>query len=138
MQWSDIPRNPSRRMLRQFAAIWLVFFSGLAIWHGWMHGRTELAWCLAILAVTVGSAGLAHPPLVRWIFVGWTIAVFPIGWLVSRIVLAVIFYGLFTPLALLFRMMGRDALALKRKPDAATYWQIKPAVTDVNRYFQQF
>lgn len=137
MQWSDIPRNPSRKMLRQFAALWLVFFGSLAIWHE-LHGRSQLAWTLGIAAAVVGMAGLLFPPLVRWIFVGWTIAVFPIGWLVSRVMLAALFYGLFTPLALLFRLLGRDALGLKRKPDAATYWQTKPIVTDMNRYLQQF
>ena len=138
MQWSDIPRNPSRTMLRQFSALWLVLFGGLALWHGWVHGRVELAWCLAIAAVVIGSAGLIHPPLVRWLFVGWTMAVFPIGWLVSRIVLATLFYGLFTPLAAVFRWKGRDALGLKRRPEAATYWQTKSGVTDLKRYFQQF
>jgi hypothetical protein len=138
MQWSDIPRNPSRTMLRQFSALWLLFFGGLAAWHGWMHGRVELALSLTLLALTIGPAGIIHPPLVRWLFVGWTMAVFPVGWMVSRVVLAGLFYGLFTPLALLFRLLGRDALGLKRQPEAATYWQTKPAVTDLKRYFQQF
>ena len=138
MQWSDIPRNPARVVLRQFSAIWIAFFGALAFWHGFLNERTELAWGLAITAVVVGAAGLMHPPLVRWLFVGWTMAVFPIGWLVSRLVLAVLFYGLFTPVAMIFRLMGRDALGLKRHLGTGTYWQKKPTVTDVTRYFQQF
>jgi hypothetical protein len=138
MQWSDIPRNPSRKMLRQFSALWIAFFGGLALWHGFVRDHIELAWGMGIAALVVGIAGLVHPPLVRWIFVGWSMAVFPIGWLVSRIVLTVLFYGVFTPVAMLFRLRGRDALRLKRSPEATTYWQSKPVVTDVTRYFQQF
>ena len=32
MQWSDIPFDPSRKTLRQFAGLWLVFFGGMALW----------------------------------------------------------------------------------------------------------
>ena len=62
------------------------------------------------------------------------------GWRVrcSRLVLGFLFYGLFTPLAFVFRVLGRDALGLKRRADAPTYWQAKPVVTDMNRYLQQF
>lgn len=138
MQWSDIPRNPSNRTLRQFAGLWLLFFGVLSTWHGIILGRTAFGASLAILAAVVGTIGLLRPRSVRWIFVGWMMAAFPIGWLISRIVLALVFYGCFTPLALLFRLRGRDPLGLKRQPDAATYWQPKPIVTDLNRYFQQF
>ena len=35
---------------------------------------------------------------------------FPIGWTVSQVILAVMFYGLFTPIGLVFRLIGRDPL----------------------------
>ena len=126
------------RMLRQFAGLWLLCFGGLAVWHVVFRGNLTVGTCVAVLAIVVGSIGLLRPAWIRWIFVGWMIAVSPIGWTVSRIVLAGLFYGCFTPLALLFRLRGPDALGLKRRPDVPTYWQPKPIVTDVNRYFQQF
>ena len=81
-----------------------------------VKGQPAVGVTVAVLAVLVGSMGLLHPPLVRWIFVGWMMAVFPIGWLVSRVVLAGVFYGCFTPLAFLFRLMGRDPLGLSAPP----------------------
>jgi hypothetical protein len=137
MNWSDIPWKPTERTLRQFAALWLVFFSGLAYWHGYVHGRLEVAVVLAALALSVGPLGLARPHLVRPIFVGWIILAFPIGWLVSRVMLACLFYGLFTPVAVVFRLIGRDALHLRRRADA-TYWTPKPAAAGINAYFRQF
>ena len=41
---------------------------------------------------------------------------------VSPIVLGVIFYGVFTPVALVMRLLGRDAMQRQFKPDAPTYW----------------
>ena len=59
---------------------------------------------MLILAALFGVAGLIRPGLLRPIFVGWMVMVFPIGWLMSRVLLGVLFYGLFTPLAIAFRL----------------------------------
>ena len=32
MHWSDIQFDPPRKVLRQFAGLWLLFFGGLALW----------------------------------------------------------------------------------------------------------
>ncbi len=138
MQWSDIPRDPPQRMLRQFAGLWLLFLGLLASWQGWERDNHTTAVILAPLALAVGVPGLVRPSLVRPVFVGAMIATFPIGWLVSKVLLAVVYYGLFTPIALGFRWSGRDVLARRRNPDATTYWTPKPAPADSRSYFRQF
>jgi Saxitoxin biosynthesis operon protein SxtJ len=138
MNWSDLPRDPSPRLLRQFAALCLVFFGGAAVWQGAVRGRVELAAVLAALAVTIGPLGLVKPRAVRPIFVGWVVLVFPLNWLVSHLFLGLIYYGLFTPTGLLFRLMGRDVLLRQRPSDRPTYWSPKPQPDDVRRYFSQF
>jgi hypothetical protein len=137
MRWSDIPRNPPESTLRQFAALCLVIFGALA-WQSWSRGQVGVASVFAALAVGLGVPGLVQPRLLRRVFVGWMMLVFPIGFAVSQLVLGLIFYGLFTPLALLFRLIGRDALGLKRAPETATYWRTKPMPADVKRYFHPF
>src|SRR5437773_822447 len=127
MQWSDIPFRPSSRTLRQFAALWLAFFGSAAAWQALVRDNGTAAVVLGALAVTVGPIGLAWPRLVRPVFVGWMVLAFPVGWLVSRVVLAVVFYGLFTPVGLLLRALGRDVLALRRRADRVSYWEPKPA-----------
>ena len=137
MQWADISFSPRQRTLRQFAILWIVFFMGLAVWHGAWRGRTEVGLTLLALAIAIGPLGLVRPRAIRPIYVGWMVLAFPIGWLVSSIVLAIVYYGVFTPIAMAFRLLRRDALGRRpRKTD--TYWQPKPPVTDVRRYFRQF
>ena len=63
---------------------------------------------------------------------------FPIGWTVSLLLLALVYYAVFTPIAVVFRLIGRDALVLRRQPDAASYWREHEAPADVRRYFRQF
>lgn len=136
MRWSDLPLSPRDRELRQFAVLWIVFFSGLAAWQG--RGHAMLAWFLFGVAFAVGLLGVWRPRAIRPIYVGWLVLAFPIGWLVSRIVLAAVFYLVFTPVALLFKIIGRDALQLRRSADKETYWSAKPQADHPRRYYQQF
>lgn len=136
MQWADVTKPPSRTQLRQFSGLWLVFFGGLAAWRLW-QGRVDTSTqLLGWLAVTLGPLGLLRPELMRWIYTGWMIAVFPIGWTVSQVVLVVLYYLVFTPVALVFRLIGRDALGLKRST-VTTYWTSRAASADVADYLRQ-
>lgn len=138
MQWSDISFQPTSRVLRQFAGLWLVFFGVLACWHAVVRGNVLLATTLATLALTVGPLGLIRPQSVRWIYVGWMILAFPIGWTVSRVLLAGLYYGLITPIGLVQRLTGRDPLQLRFRTDRQTYWMDKPSPSDARSYFRQF
>jgi hypothetical protein len=138
MRWSDIQFDPPRKTLRQFAGLWLVSFGGMALWQGLVRERAGLASVLAVLALTIGPLGLARPDWMRRIYVGWMILAFPIGWTVSQVMLAVIFFGLFTPIGFLFRLLGRDPLHRIRRPELESYWAPKLTPTDLRRYFKQF
>jgi hypothetical protein len=137
MRWSDVPWRPAPRVLRQFAALWLVFFAAHAAWQGLVRGRPALGCLLAALAFAVGLLGLVRPSAVRPVFVGWSVLVFPAGWLTSRLALLVLFYGLFTPVAVCFRLLGRDGLGLSR-PTGPTCWAPLPAPAAPADYFRQF
>jgi hypothetical protein len=137
MQWSDIQFRPSARTLRQFAGLWLAFFGGLAAWQIFFRHEERLAEIFALLALAVGLPGLAWPRLIRPVYVGWMVLAFPIGWTVSQVMLALLYYGLFTPIGLLFRLVGRDPLHLRR-PATATYWSAKAIPEDPRCYFKQF
>jgi hypothetical protein len=110
----------------------------MALWQSLVRGHTIAASVLALLALTIGPLGLARPEWIRWFFVGWMIMAFPIGWTVSQVLLAVIFYGLFTPIGVIFKLLGRDPLQRARRPEVKSYWAPKPVPTDLRRYFKQF
>ena len=138
MQWSDIPRDPSPRTLRQFAGLCLLFFGGWAAWQWFGRGRVALAILFAVLALGIGLTGLVRPRAVRGIFVGWMVLGFPIGWTISNLLMAALFLLVFTPIGLVFRLTGRDALELRRRPDRPTYWSPKPLMTDPRRYLREY
>jgi Saxitoxin biosynthesis operon protein SxtJ len=133
MTWSHIPWNPPPRMLRQFAALFAAV-SGILGVTQWWWDRPVLAAVLAGLGVAVGLAGWLRPQALRWLFVGWVVLVFPIGWLVLHACLAVVYFGILTPMGLIFRLRGRDALQLKPHPENDSYWQDKPEQPVANYY----
>jgi hypothetical protein len=138
MRWVDIPLQPTKKTLRQFAAVWLVFFMAIGALQYWGHGREQLGLVLGALAVTVGGPGLLRPVALRWLFVGWIVLAFPIGWLISQLALALVFYGVLTPVALIFRLRGRDTLCRRPAPGQPTFWAPKDTPQDLRSYFRQY
>jgi hypothetical protein len=137
MQWSDIQRNPDRRTLRQFSAIWLLFFGVLAVVQQAVREAPLAAVICAALAMSVGPIGLVWPLAVRHVFVGWSMLAFPIGWAVSWIALGTMFFGVFTPIGLAFRLAGRDPLARRRPLRRDTYWVPRKGEPDAASYLRQ-
>ena len=138
MRWSDLPVNPSRRMLRQFAGLWMLFFGALSVWNWTTLDRPTVAAAFLVMALTVGPAGLLFPAELRPIFVAWLVLAFPIGWLISKVFLALMFWGVLTPIGMLFRLAGRDLLQRRRPAEATTYWKPKPQAQGLGSYFREF
>lgn len=135
MQWADVTAPPPLKTLRQFAGLCLVVFVGLALWRLW-RGQGGLAtWVLAGLGFGLGAIGLWRPAVIRPVYTGWMIAAFPIGWTISKVVLGAVFVLVFTPIALVFRLMGRDTLRLRRGT-GQSYWTDKPRPS-VESFFRQ-
>ena len=126
------------RTLRQFSGLWILFFGAIALQQYFKHHRLMVALIIGGFALGIGSLGLARPRWIKPVFVVWMRAAHPIGWVVSRIVLGTLFYGLFTPVAFVLRLIGRDALALKARPKAETYWHSKPGSADKTQYLHQY
>ena len=91
------------------------------------------------LAAVIGGVGLVAPRLIRPIYTGWMIVAFPIGWTVSRVVLGAMLYLVFTPIGLIFRMSGRDALDIHaRRPPGASYWKTRQPSRSGKEYLRQY
>jgi hypothetical protein len=138
MTWSEIPFRPTTKALRQFAAGWLVFWLAVGVHQYLVRHHSWAGLALMGMAVMIGAPGLLRPSLVRGIFVGWMVVAFPIGWLISETMLVLMFYGVLTPVAVLFRLRGRDLLQCKRNRAATTFWLPKAMPPDVRSYFRQY
>ncbi len=133
-----IPWNPDRKTLSEFSEAWL-FVMGMAaapwsVWRG--HPRWAIGFWAA--AVLVRLIGLTRPTWLRPLFVGLIVITWPIGWLVSNLVLAIVYYGTITPIGVIRRYLRKDPLGRELDPGAASHWVEIPADTRPDRYFRQF
>src|SRR5262245_41484527 len=127
--------NPAPRQLRWFGCLWLPLCLGLGAYgvSSWPL-RVGLA-ALAALSMVVG---LASPRLLRPVFVGLLLITWPIGFVVSHVILAALFFLVLTPTGWLMRALGRDALHPGFDRKATSYWHPRPARSPLQRYFRQF
>ena len=61
----------------------------------------------------------------------------PIGWAVSHLVLAIIYFLLVSPIGLAMRLFGRDKLELRFEASLPSYWVEHDPGGDTPRYFRQ-
>lgn len=74
---------------------------------------------LLILLALAAPASLA--PFQR----GWMRLGECLGWVMTRLILTTLFYGLVTPLAVVARLLGKDFLDMKFDRKADSYWIAK-------------
>ena len=126
----------SNSMLRQFAGLWMLF-CGYFAYLSYTRDRLITALILAALGLMFGPAGLVRPKLIRPLFVLLTTLTAPIGWVVSRVFLAVLYYGAVAPFAVLFRLIGRDVLNRRKQPNRVSFWSERRPTVDIRSYFRQ-
>jgi len=130
-----IERDPTRRQLRQFGAIGAVLLIAGA-W--WQRDSAWTAGALLVLGAVVLCCTAWRPQLLRRPFVWLSAILFPIGFVVSEIVLAAVFFLVFTPIGLCFRLLRRDALSRKLDAARATYWEDVSQPRSAESYFRQY
>lgn len=81
----------------------------------WLQGHP--AWLPVAMGLTLAT--LVSPWLARMVAWGWTSLAQALGFVVSRVLLAIVFFAVLTPLALLQRALGRDPLQ-RRAPRSGT------------------
>ncbi|MGH7179419.1 MAG: SxtJ family membrane protein [Tepidisphaeraceae bacterium] len=94
-------------------------------------------WILWVVAGSCLLLSFAAPGSLRPLYVGLMVVSLPIGFVVSHVILAILFYGIITPIALIMRLIGRDAMDRALRPDLPSYWREREPVTDMRRYFRQ-
>lgn len=99
-------------------------------------GWTQVGLTLWIVAGVLCIVYYAFPSVQRPLYRSWLVAMFPLAWVMSVLVLGLVYFGILTPIAILSRLSGRDPLQLHR--DAESYWiKRSDSPTPKSRYFRQ-
>ena len=135
MSWiKDIPDEVraldfSAKGLRKFGLVVGGVFLALGALVFWKRPASTFVPVLLIPGVPLFLLGVVAPKLLRVPYSLWMTMAFFLGGIVSRIILTVMFFGIFVPFGLLGRLLGLPFTRLKTKPDTASLWVDRKAPT---------
>ena len=123
--------------LREFGitiGIVLSLLGGLFLW----RGKTYCTYFFMLAAVFI-LLGVTAPIILKPIQKIWMTLAIVIGWVMSRVILIILFYLIVTPIGLLARLFGKDFLSRKFDKAAGSYWIIRKSTGfDKRSYENQF
>lgn len=130
-------RHPSRRQLAVFGIAWFAFCA-LVSARLWRHGAHSSAIILAALGTVIPLVGIVVPATLRWLYVGLSYATYPIGFVISHVVLTIVYFGVVTPIGLVVGLCGYDPLERKFEREKRSYWKIRRDRPTPQSYFRQY
>ena len=146
-QMIELNLNPDRETLRRFGFIALGGFGLVALlaWKEWLifafglgSARPFVAGAFGGLAVLATLLSLVAPSANRFLYVGLALLSYPIGFVVSYLIMGTLFFGLIAPLGIFFRLIGRDSMHRRYQPEATSYWVEPRPNRGAESYFRQF
>ena len=129
--------RPDARELRRFAVAMLIGFTILGLLSVWR------AWGISTASIIFWSAGAVLaiaaliPGLGRIAYLAVYLPTSIIGYVVSNVILALMFFLVITPLGILLKLMGKDVLQ-QRKQKNSTQWTPIKGVKTEDSYYRQF
>jgi hypothetical protein len=104
----------------------------------WYIGKGSYVYFGSIGGILIIS-GIAAPILLLPLQKIWMSIAVILGFIMTRVILFVLFYLILTPIGLIARIFGKDFLDLKLKKDQVSYWSIRQEKTyeklDTERQF---
>jgi hypothetical protein len=113
-------REPEPGSERSFGLVMAGALALLALASLWRGGQ---AWpWTASLAALFLSAALVAPSLLKGLNWAWFKLGMALHFIVSPIVMTLLFFGTVLPVGLVLRAAGKDILRLRRDPECTSYW----------------
>ena len=131
----DVNFNPTNRQLRQFGTICLLALP-LVAWL-WTRNAAIVGWAGAA-GLALCGVGRVAPKFLRPVFLGLTVVTLPIGLIAGEVAMLLIYFGLFLPMSIVFRMTGRDSLGRRSQPSEKTFWRERKQPSGPGSYYLQF
>ncbi len=133
-EYQKLDRSP--RALRRFG---FMVGSVILILGCFLLWRQRVAgWPLiSIGTVLILAAGMV-PSLLKWVYGPWMIGALALGWVVTRILLTLVFFLVVTPVGLLQRLFGKRVIEVAWKADTTSYWRLRtdrPVPADYEKQF---
>ena len=80
--------------------------------------------------------GIVIPIILKPIYLAWMTFAVVVGWIMTRVILIVIFYLILTPIGLIGKIFRKNFLDLSFRNDSDTHWNYRgDSVSDIEKQF---
>jgi hypothetical protein len=134
----DVNWNPTRKELRVFSALLIVFCATIGGVSYFRASEFSVVSYVALGGSVVGAIGCVAPTLIRLFYLTWMAAVWPIGLVVSNLIMGLVFFGVVWPIGVVMRWKRGDSLKLQFDKTTRSYWIKREKSTNPRRYFRQY
>ena len=121
----------SRKKLRQFGVVIGIIFTTIVIWYYYPDPYNFIGYLILLFSLFLILGGIFFPIGLRSLYKIWMGFAFFLGWIVSRIILTLLFLFVITPISIIAKMFGKQFTNLEFKGKSKTYW-IKKEVEKIN------
>jgi len=112
------------RELRNFAFLVGGIFLCISLWPVVWRGDS-LRWWALVPAITLIPFGIIAPRLLAPIYRSWMAVGHALGWVNTRLLLSLLYYGLIAPMGIVMRLMGRDSMRRQYVRDTDSYCVVR-------------
>jgi Saxitoxin biosynthesis operon protein SxtJ len=125
----------TRTELRQFGLVVGGVFTAIGLWPLVFRGEPLRLWATGIGGLLIVCGGIL-PSVLAPIHKGWMWVGHILGWINTRILLGIVFYGLVTPIGMVVRLMGKDTMRQGFDESRTTYRVVRSPRSHSHMKFQ--
>lgn len=125
-----------KKALRNFGLLFFVVLSAIAGFSYW-KGSSNWPWFIGGSGLFL-ALGLFLPFILKPFYKVWMALAFLLGLIMTRVILTLAFFLVFTPMGFVLRLLGKDLLDEKIDRSSGTYWKKHEPVPDKSRYLKQY
>jgi hypothetical protein len=119
-----MPNEITKKQLRSFGFTVGGVFALIGIWPA-VFRNEDLRWWSVVVATVLIVPALVYPKSLFWPHKGWMAVGHVLGWVNTRIILGIVFFGIVTPFGIIRRMLGKDSMGRRTRPELDTYRVIR-------------
>jgi len=90
-----------------------------------------------LTAGIVLASGLLFPLILKPLFILFSYIGFTLGWIMTRVILSVLFFLVITPIGLISRLLGKRYLQTNLGTNEPTYWNTHQEQTASKEHFEK-
>ena len=127
----------NKKQLRQFGLMVGGVLILIGLWKLYQGKHETARLILWSVGVALMVTGAIVPTLLRPVYWLWMKLAHLLGWVNTRLLLGIIFFVIITPMTIVMKIFGRDALNRKINKDADSYWIPRPPIESVKEHCER-